>query len=125
MARFPVLDRLAILLLLSAPGPLSAADYIGVGDLPPMVLAANIERLATFIARQEAGNEVEVSYKVTSMLGKEDLGQGKQRVWFCITRTHEGSSSSACGGDIRLIRLDTGRWIIQDIKRDAWQVVQQ
>jgi hypothetical protein len=125
MARLPALRRLAILLLLSAPGAVPAADYIGVGDLPPAVLAANIERLAAYIARQEAGKEVEVSYQVTRMLGKEDLGQGKQRVWFCIKSTHDGSSSNACGGDIRLIRLDTGRWIIQDIKRDAWQVVQQ
>jgi hypothetical protein len=117
-----------VILLLAAAGTVQAADYIGIGDIPETILAANIERLASFVAREEGGKDGkggEVQFEVTRLLGNEDLGQGKQRVWFCIKSVRDGTPKSACGGDIRLIRLDSGRWIIQDIKRDAWQVVQQ
>lgn len=126
MTRFPALRPLPLLCLLAAQAPVQAAEYLGVSEPGEAVLVANIERLAAFVAREEAGKakEKDVKFEVTRILGKEDLGQGKQRVWFCIKRAGDGGSA-ACGGDIRLIRLDTGRWIIQDMKRDAWQVVQQ
>jgi hypothetical protein len=32
---------------------------------------------------------------------------------------------NACGSDVRLIRLDSGRWILKDDKHDTWIVARE
>jgi hypothetical protein len=110
--------------VLSLSTGVRAEDYVNKTSVPDAVLAKNIERLATGIMAQEP-KEDKVAFKVTQVLGREDLGQGKSRIWFCIASDINGKKSTACGGDTQLIQLDTGRWILQDIKRSSWIVIRK
>lgn len=109
---------------LSLSSMVEADDYVSKTPVPDAILSKNIERLATAIMAQEL-KEDKLTFKVTQILGREDLGQGKSRIWFCIASDIKGKKSTACGGDTQLIQLDTGRWILQDIKRSSWVVIQK
>jgi hypothetical protein len=109
---------------LSLSSGVSAEDYVSKSSVPDAILTKNLERLATSIMTQEL-KEDSLTFRVTQILGREDLGQGKSRIWFCIASDIKGKKSTACGGDTQLIQLDTGRWILQDIKRSSWVVIQK
>ena len=125
--RPPTAPTTALLLLaLSAlaSAPTSAKEFISQQGIPDAVLSKNIERLVDFVItnKLDSGSS---GVSVTRILGKEDLGFSKARVWFCLRRPQNGQPVDSCGNEIRLIRLDSGRWILQDEQRDNWIVVQE
>ena len=113
---------LASLLLYSGTS-LGGEEYINKKAIEEKVLRKNIERLARFIYEQEG--DAKATAKFTKMLGIEELGNSKYRVWYCIDINVGGKKSSSCGGDIVLTKLDTGRWIIQDATAGTWLLVEK
>jgi len=102
----------------------NAAEFISKGGIPDAVLKKNIERLVQYVITNDL-QSTEKGPVVTRIIGKEDLGNSTARVWFCIDRQVNGKKINACGSDIRLIRLDSGRWILKEDKHDSWIVAQQ
>jgi hypothetical protein len=102
----------------------SAGDFISHGGMPDPVLKKNIEQLVHRVITRKLATK-EPRPVVTQILGKEDLGNSKARVWFCIQRRQGGRKVNACGSDVRLIRLDSGRWILKDDKHDTWIVARE
>jgi len=115
-----------LLLALStlASAPTSAKEFISQQGISDAVLSKNIERLVDFVITKKLDSGAS-GVSVTRILGKEDLGFSKARVWFCLRRPKNGQPVDSCGNEIRLIRLDSGRWILQDEQRDSWIVVQE
>jgi hypothetical protein len=105
-------------------GSVSAGDFISHGGMPDPVLKQNIEQLIHLVITRKLGGK-EPRPVVTQLLGKEDLGNSKARVWFCVQRRQAGKKTNACGSDVQLIRLDSGRWILKDDDHDIWLVAQE
>jgi len=101
-----------------------AGDFISHGGMPDPILKKNIEQLVHLVITRKLAAK-EPKPVVTQILGKEDLGNSKARVWFCIQRRQGGKKVSACGSDVRLIRLDSGRWILKDDEHDIWIVARE
>lgn len=101
-----------------------AGDFVSKGGIPDAVLKKNIERLVQYVISSDLQAN-ETGPVVTQIIGKEDLGNSKAKVWFCIDRTQNGKKVNACGSDIRLIRLDNGRWILKDDTHGSWIVAQE
>jgi len=124
----PPIPRLTTLLLpsllLLSVATASAGEFISNSGIPDDVLKRNIARLVDFVISKRLDSRPP-SATVTRIIGKEDLGFSKARVWFCVRRQQNGQPIDACGNEVKLIRLDTGRWILQDEKRDNWIVVQE
>lgn len=103
----------------------SAGDFISHGGMPDPILKKNIELLVHRVITRKLRTK-EPRPVVTQLLGKEDLGHSKARVWFCIERRQGGGKTvKACGSDVRLIRLDSGRWILKDDEHDTWIIAQE
>lgn len=101
-----------------------AADFVSGGGIPDSVLVRNLERLANHVL-SGTSNADEPTLKVTRLLGKEDLGNAKARVWFCVRQRNDDAASQVCGNDARLIRLDSGLWILEDERHGKWILVEQ
>lgn len=106
------------------PVSASSKEFISHQGIPDQVLKRNIERLVDFVITKQLDSG-QSGVSVTRILGKEDLGHSKARIWFCVQRQRGGQAVNSCGNEIRLIRLDSGRWILQDEGRENWIVVQQ
>ena len=115
---------LALAFLALSSLPAGAKEFISHQGIPDTVLKKNIERLVDFVISKKLDSRPPLAV-VTRILGKEDLGFSKARIWFCVRRQQNGQPIDACGNEVKLIRLDTGRWILQDEKRDNWIVVQE
>jgi hypothetical protein len=97
------------------------ADFIDQGTVPEPVLKTNLERLMEYVIDDQSAQ-----LRVTQILGREAIGHGKHRIWFCIeVKRGDYEPVRNCGADARLISLDTGRWIIQHVPEGAWLVVEQ
>ena len=108
--------------MLAAPS--MAKEFISHQGIPDAVLKRNIERLVDFVLTRKLDSG-QAGVSVSRLLGKEDLGFSKARIWFCIRRLQNKQPVESCGNEIKLIRLDSGLWILQDEKRDNWIVVQE
>lgn len=118
-----ILGALALLptLTLSHPAAVAAADYLSREPIPETLLTANLERLMGYVI-----DDPTARITLKQILGREPMGNGKSRVWFCIeVKRGEYEPVTNCGADARLIRLDTNRWIIQHTTAGAWLVVEQ
>jgi len=118
--RLLLLTTLPVLLL----SPAMAGDFLSKGGIPDSILKKNIERLVQYVISSDLQSN-EKGPVVTQIIGKEDLGNSKAKIWFCIDRIQNGKKVNACGSDIRLIRLDNGRWILIDDTHGSWIVAQE
>lgn len=114
----------ALSLLLVSAATLHAAEFVSKRGIPDAVVKSNLERLLNYVASGELQPK-QKRVAVTRILGKEDLGFSKVRVWYCARGNSQGQQGEACGDGVRLIRLDSGLWIIRDDKSGNWMVVQQ
>lgn len=99
----------------------NARDFVSKRGIPDQILADNLERLANYVFTGEL-DSTEPKVKLSRLLGKEDLGNSKVQIWFCV-ETLDDEKRQICGNDVRLIRLDTGLWVIQDDKSGNWLLV--
>ena len=113
-----------ILLLLCTAMPATADEFVSKRGMPDKILIKNIERLVNNVMTQSFDPE-QRSTQVTRILGKEDLGFSKVKVWFCVSKTKGDKKANVCGDDVRLIRLDSGIWILRDEKSGSWIVAQE
>lgn len=122
------MSRLRMLLLVALPvfsiAGAGAGEFISTGGIPDRILKKNIERLVQYVVSKDLESK-ESGPVVTQIIGKEDLGNSKARVWFCIDREQNGRKQNACGSDVILIRLDSGRWILKDDTHGSWIVAQE
>ena len=113
-----------LLLVLCTAMPATADEFVSKREMPEKILIKNIERLVNNVMTQSFDPK-QRSTQVTRILGKEDLGFSKVKVWFCVRRTEGDNQANVCGDDIRLIRLDSGIWILRDEKSGNWIVAQK
>jgi len=115
---------IALALFLMSAATAHAAEFVSKRGIPDAVVKSNLERLLNYVASGELKPKQKL-VTVTRILGKEDLGFSKVRVWYCARQNQQGQQRDACADGVRLIRLDSGLWIIRDDKSSNWMVVQQ
>ena len=111
--------------LIVIPSSLHAKEYINFKDIPDEVALKNIGRLANMIAQANTQLKKKPTIKATQLIGKEQIDEYHYEVWYCLESTLGKKTSSTCGGDISLIKLDTGRWIIRNKNIGAWLLVEE